>query len=79
MLTDEDIKKLTDVFATRLEFDTKFDAMHQSFSDLQTAVDAYAKKADTYFQEMAAMRHAINRHEEAIKKIAEKTGVKLDY
>ena len=49
MLTNEDIKKLTDVFATRMELDTKFDAMHQSFSDLQTAVDAYAKKADTYF------------------------------
>ncbi|OGE76793.1 MAG: hypothetical protein A3C85_03375 [Candidatus Doudnabacteria bacterium RIFCSPHIGHO2_02_FULL_48_21] len=43
MLTDEDIKKLTEVFATRVELDTKFDAMHESFSDLQAAVDAYAR------------------------------------
>jgi len=77
MLTTEDIKKLTEVFATREELDTKFDAMHQSFSDLQTAVDVYAQKADTYFQEMAAMRHALNRHEEWIKKIAEKVGLNL--
>ena len=62
MLTDQDVKKLTDIFATREELDTKDDAMHRSFSDLQTSVDAYAKKADTYFQEMSAMRHAIGRH-----------------
>jgi len=97
MITNEDIKKLTEVLATKRETDTKFDAMHQvfsdlqvhmdtkfdamheSFSELQSSVDAYAKKADLYFQEMAAMRHAISRHEEAIRKIAEKTGVKLDY
>jgi len=83
MLTDQDIKNLLqsfrEIFATREELDVKFDAMHQTFSDLQTAVDGYAKKADTYFQEMAAIRHAINRHEDAIKKIAEKVGISLDF
>ena len=49
MLTDEDIKKLTTVFATREEMDVKFEAMHLSFSELQSAVDAYAKKTDMYF------------------------------
>ncbi len=59
--------------------DTRFDELTQNFSDLQSSVDAYAKKADTYFQEMAAMRHAIKRHEEALLKIAEKVGIKLDF
>ena len=53
MITDEDIKKIIqaerEVFASSEELDTKFDAIHQSFSELQSAVDAYAKKADTYF------------------------------
>ena len=51
MLTDEDAKKPTDAFATREEIVTKveFADLKQSFSDLQTAVDACAEKSDTYF------------------------------
>ena len=79
MLTDEDIKKLTTVFATREEMDVKFEAMHLSFSELQSAVDAYAKKADTYFQEMVALAHRVDRHEKWIQQIAEKLGVKLEF
>jgi chromosome segregation ATPase len=79
MLTAEDIKKLIE--AEKEVFTTKedFSDLKQSFSSLQTSVDGYSKKADTYFQEMTAMRNAIRRHEDAIKKIAEKTGVKLDF
>ena len=79
MLTTEDIQKLIE--AEREVFTTKedFEEIKQMFSNLQSSVDAYAKKADTYFQEMTAMRHAINRHEEWIKKIADKIGVKLDF
>jgi len=81
MLTEEDIKKLISVFATRDEVALKsdFDRLREDFSNLQTSVDAYAKKADTYFQEMSAMRHALHRHEDALKKIAEKIGIKLDF
>ena len=81
MLTNEDIKKLIDVFATREEVATKkdFDELRQDFSNLQIAVDNYAKKADTYFQEMAALAHKVNRHEQWLKQIAEKVGVKLEY
>ena len=79
MLTVEDIQKLIE--AEKEVFTTKedFARIEQMFSNLQSSVDAYAKKADTYFQEMAAMRHAIQRHEEALQKIAEKVGVKLDF
>ncbi len=46
MLTNEDVKKLIDVFATREEVATKKDIemLRQDFVTLQTAVDAYAKK-----------------------------------
>lgn len=51
MLTDEDIQKLIEVFATRDEVATKKDLeeINHKFDELQTAVDAYAKRADTYF------------------------------
>lgn len=51
MLTNEDVKKLIDVFATREEVATKQDLgdLRKDFFNLQTAVDAYAYKADAYF------------------------------
>ena len=79
MLSDEDIRKLIDVFATREEIDKRFDEIRQDFSDLETAVDAYAKKADTYFQEMVVLVHKVDRHEKWIRQIAEKLGIKLEY
>jgi hypothetical protein len=59
--------------------DQRFDEMAKDFNNLQIAVDGYAKKADTYFQEMAALAHKVNRHEQWLKQIAEKVGVKLEY
>lgn len=51
MLDDKDIKKLIEVFATREEVATKQDLeeIKGDFRNLQTSVDAYAKKADTFF------------------------------
>ena len=51
MLTDEDIKKLIEVFATREEVATKKDleGLRKDFANLQASVDAYTKRADTYF------------------------------
>jgi len=59
--------------------DKRFDEMKKDFNDLQTSVDAYAKKADTYFQEMVVLSHKVDRHEKWIKQIAEKLGIKLEY
>lgn len=57
MLTDEDVKKLIDVFATKddLKEAVKNLTTKDDFNNLQTSVDAYAKKADTYFQEMVML------------------------
>lgn len=65
MLTDEDIKKLVQVFATREEIVTKkdFDELKNDFNEMQIAVDSYNVKADKYFQEMLMMANKIDRHE----------------
>jgi uncharacterized coiled-coil DUF342 family protein len=70
------IKYLDEKF-TRI--DQRFDEMKKDFINLQTSVDAYAKKADTYFQEMVMLAHKVDRHEKWIRQIAEKLGIKLEY
>lgn len=81
MLEDKDIQKLIEVFATREEVATKQDLeeLRKDFARLETAVDAYAKKADTYFQELVALSHKVDRHEKWIKQLADKLGIKLEY
>lgn len=79
MLTAEDIQNLIEaekeVFTTKADFEE----IKQSFSNLQTSVDAYAKKADTYFQEMLMLARRIDRHEKWIKQIADRLGIQLEY
>ncbi len=48
-----------------------------NFNNLTNAVDAYAHKADAYFQEMVALSHKVDRLEKWILEIAEKVGVHL--
>lgn len=83
MLTDQDIQKIItanqEIFATKEDFESFREEMKKSFSDLLSAVDSYAKKADTYFQEMVALSHKVDRHEKWIMQIAEKLSVKLEY
>ena len=79
MFSEEDIKKLVEVFATKQDFEVFREEMRKGFSDLQTSVDAYAKRADTYFQEMVALSHKVDRHEKWLQKIAEKIDLKLEY
>lgn len=59
MFSQEDIQKVVqanrEVFPTKEELSDFREEMRKSFSDLQTAVDAYAKKADAYFQTSAAI------------------------
>lgn len=81
MLDDKDIQKLIDVFATRDEIKDMVGNLvtKEEFSNLQTAVDVYAKKADAYFQEMVMLTHKVDRHEKWFHLIAEKLGLKLEY
>jgi len=59
--------------------DKDFSEIKEEFNDLQTSVDAYAKKADTYFQEMVMLAHKVDRHEKWFQQIAEKVGIRLEY
>lgn len=83
MLNNEDIQKIItanrEVFATKEDFEAFREEMKKDFSDLQTSVDAYAKKADTYFKEMVALTHKVDRHEKWLLQIAGKLGMKLEY
>jgi len=77
---DQRFQKLFDVFATKedLKEATEKLATKEDFDNLFNSVDAYAKKADTYFQEMVMLAHKVDRHEKWIRQIAEKLGVKLE-
>lgn len=82
MLTNEDIKKIVEattkankeIFATKADFEE----LRKDFSNLQTSVDSYAKRAEAFFQEMVMLSHKVNRLEGWIKTIADKVGVKLE-
>ena len=72
---DEKIKYIVSVMVTKEEISelpTKDD-----FNNLLTSVDEYAKKADTYFQEMVVTAHKMDRMERWILQLAEKAGVQL--
>jgi len=62
-----------------ISIDGRFDSMKKDFVELQSSVDAYAKKADTYFQEMVMLSHKIDRHEKWFQQVADKIGIKLEY
>ena len=74
-------QNLIEVFATREEVATKTDLeeLRKDFARLETAVDAYAKRADAYFQEMVVLTHKVDRLEKWVKQIADKLGMKLEY
>ncbi|MDD4989992.1 MAG: hypothetical protein PHW31_01635 [Candidatus Pacebacteria bacterium] len=78
---DEKFDRLFDVFATKedLQEVKKEMATKDNANQLLTSVDAYAHKADAFFQEMVALSHQYNRHEKWIQMLAEKLGVKLEY
>ncbi|MDO8435888.1 MAG: hypothetical protein Q7S82_00680 [bacterium] len=78
---DERFNKLFDVFATRedLEKAVKNLSTKEDFNNLMVSIDAYAKKADTYFQEMVMLAHKVDRHEKWFHQVAEKLGIKLEY
>jgi uncharacterized coiled-coil DUF342 family protein len=79
MLSDKDIKKLIEVFATKEDLREAVGNLttKDDFSKLFSAVDAYAAKADAYFQEMVMLSHKVDRLEKWILQIAEKAGIQL--
>ncbi len=83
MLTEEDIQKIVKanqkMFATKEDLESFKDEIREYYSDIQSAIERYAVKADAYFQEMVMLSHKIDRHEKWLHVMAEKLGVKLEY
>jgi len=83
MIEAEDIKKITEqiseLVVTKADFENFRDEYRRDFSNLQTSVDAYAAKADKYFQEFLMLAQKVDRHERWIQQIADKLGIKLEY
>ncbi len=50
----------------------------EDINNLITAIDSYAKKADTYFQEMVMLAHKVDKLDKWIHQIAERVGIKLE-
>ena len=80
MLNDQDINKLVSVLATKKDVEE----IRSDLGDLKELVqgiiisnDSIAKSIGDLTLEYAAIKHQINRHEEWIKQIAEKVGLKL--
>ncbi len=51
----------------------------EDVNNLLNAVDAYAKKSDTYFQEMTMLSHKVDRHERWFQQVAQKLDIKLEH
>lgn len=83
--TKEDLRQFSiqalETFVTKQEFKEaiSFLATKEDLSNLLTAIDAYAKKVDTYAQEMLMLAHKVDRHEKWLHQIAEKLEIKLEY
>jgi len=83
--TKDDLEKFSvqafDTFATKDDLKEAVAnlATKEDFNNLLTAVDAYAKKADTFFQEMVMLAHKVERHEKWLLQIADKLNIKLEY
>ena len=78
-------EKLSGIDEKLIDLDSKIEELKENKADksdineLMNAIDAYAKKADTYFQEMVMLTHKIDRHEKWFHQVADKLGIKLEY
>lgn len=74
----EGIKCHLEVVDARLNnMDIQIDGLHKKFAAIQDSLDAYAKKADDYFQEMLMSSGQLDRHDKWIQQLAGQSGMKL--
>lgn len=60
------------------EITQRFDQIEQGLNELQTTVDASAKRADAYLQELVDLSNKVERHERQLERIAGRLAVKLE-
>jgi uncharacterized protein with von Willebrand factor type A (vWA) domain len=76
-----DVRNLIEMKADKADIQNLVDikADKTDIQNLLDAIDGYAQKADTFFQEMVMLSHKVDRHEKWIQQIAKKLGVDLEY
>jgi uncharacterized coiled-coil DUF342 family protein len=82
MLTNEDVKKLLEVLATKediKELKEDMSGLRESVQALTVSVDRLAKAVEDMHQEFVAITAKVDRHEKWLHQIAEKLGIKLEY
>jgi archaellum component FlaC len=82
MLTDEDIQKMAEVFATKEDIkDLKEDigGLRESVQALTVSIDKLTKILEDLKQEYIAITAKVDAHEKWIKQASEKLGIKLEY
>lgn len=80
-MSDDQFTKLYTYIASidkKLDGVTEGMATKDGIRQLESVIDVYASKIDTYAQEMAAMDHKIQRLEKYIQVLADKAGVDLE-
>lgn len=78
----EDNKELVeylDVKFGKLEDKLDRKAEKSEVNEILANLDAYAKQADTYFQEHILLAGQVSRHERWHERIAKRLGMKLEY
>ena len=81
MLTKEDVKLLTEVFATREEIALKsdFEDLKGDLRTLQTSVDNLAKMVKDYRDEHIIIHRRLEVLEQWAKQVAAKLGISLPF
>lgn len=81
MLTDEDIKKLLGVIATKddiKELREDMSGLKESVQELTISIDKLVGGLENLKQEYFVITHSLKRHERWIEQIAEKVGIRLE-
>lgn len=77
---NQDFSELIDYLDKKFSgVDAELGEIRSDISKMYDGIDSYAKKADTYFQEMLMLATKVDRHERWLRQVAEKLGVKLEY
>jgi predicted nucleic acid-binding Zn-ribbon protein len=82
MLTNEDVKKLIEVLATKEDIkDLKqdVDGLREIVQALVVSIDKLVKAVSDLKTEYVAITNQVSRHEKWFQQIAEKLGMKLEH
>ncbi|MDP2676652.1 MAG: hypothetical protein Q8O83_03130 [bacterium] len=81
MLTNEDIKKIIQVVATKedvVEIKEEIFTLKENVQMLTVSIDKLTKAMEDMHKEYVITKHRLDRHETWLKQIAEKVGIKLE-